>query len=153
MTYSYLMDDEAVIRQVASWIYHEWLSNKPEHTVESTIERIRPRVESTEVPLCIVAFENGLPVGCASLTKTDMASHPELTPWLASVYVSPVARGKGIASELCTRVVGEAKRLGYEKLFLFTKDQMSLYARMGWKIVGTEDYRDLHVTIMEYSIS
>lgn len=153
LNYSYLSNDEKVIRQVASWIYYQWLSHKPEHSIESTIERIRPRAGSTEVPLCIVASDNGLPVGCASLTSSDMASHPELTPWLASVYVSDRARGKGIATELCTRIVAEAKRLGHQKLYLFTEDQMSLYGRMGWKIRGTENYRDLNVTIMEYSIS
>jgi N-acetylglutamate synthase-like GNAT family acetyltransferase len=67
--------------------------------------------------------------------------------------VPPEFRGMGIASELCKRIEYEALRLGYLNLYLFTKDQMSLYSRMGWETMSVEEYKGMNVTIMKKEIS
>lgn len=153
MRYSYLPNDPSTIRTLATWIYNEWLQSNPEASIDKTISMFSDRIESNKVPLTLIAFDDqDHPVGSASLTLQDMKSHPELSPWLASVYVSREARGQGVASELCLRIEKEAKRLGHTKIYLFTKDQMSLYSRLGWQTRGTEEYRGMHVTIMEKQI-
>lgn len=150
MKYSLLPNNPEVVRTLATWIYNEWLTSNPDSSVDKVINLISPRINSTQVPLSIVAFtDDGKPVGTASLTELDMKSHPELTPWLGSVYVSSEARGHGVASELCKRIENETKRLGHSKLYLFTEDQMALYGRMGWTVKAKEEYRGLNVTIME----
>jgi hypothetical protein len=42
-------------------------------------------------------------------------------------------RGKGIASALSLRAIIEAARLGFDRLYLFTPNNETLYARMDWK--------------------
>jgi predicted N-acetyltransferase YhbS len=139
-----------VIRQLAEWFYSEWLSTNPQASIDKMEATLSLRAESNSVPLTMVCFdEDKALVGSASLTVCDMKSHPELTPWVGSVYVASSARGRGIAFQLCFRIEAEANRLGYSKIYLFTKDKMPLYLKLGWSIKCTEEYNGMQVTIME----
>ncbi len=89
------------------------------------------------------------PVGMASLVVDDMSDRRELTPWLASVYVLPEWRGRGIASRLVRRVEEEARAHGVERFYLYTPDQQALYRRLGWQDVEQREYRGEMVTIMQ----
>src|SRR5262245_21430018 len=57
-----------------------------------------------------------------------------------SVYVGRNARGAGIGQSLLTRLVAEARNLGYHKLVLaafpFNESGMKLYERVGFRTVG-----------------
>lgn len=70
-------------------------------------------------------------------------------PWLASVFVVPEWRGKGIASALVKRVEAEAAAHGFERIYLYTPDQQALYRRLGWQDREDVEYRKEHVTVME----
>ena len=72
----------------------------------------------------------GALVGTASLIFDDLEGDPR-NPWLASVYVPPEHRGKGIASALVGVVEDAARRLGYARLYLFTTSATALYAAPG----------------------
>ena len=43
-----------------------------------------------------VLLDDSVPVGTASLVNSDLPSHPDLTPWLASVLVLPPLRYRRI---------------------------------------------------------
>lgn len=90
--------------------------------------------------------------GSAAIIESDMETHPEFMPWVASVFVAPEHRRKGIGSSLVKHVVGEAKREGYSSLYLFTPDQQALYASLGWQEVQLDQYRGSEVTIMKYDL-
>lgn len=154
MNYAYLSQNEELILTISTWVFNEWGKHNSESTLEKVVTAFTARAESKVMPLTIVAFDDqGNPVGTASLTVNDMKSHPELTPWLGSVFIAPEARGKGIASELCRRIETEAKRLGHSRLYLFTDSAQKLYAKMGWTHKADEVYRDLNVSIMELDLS
>lgn len=72
------------------------------------------------------------PAGMVSLWDSDFEGRPELSPWLASLYVHPFFRQKQIASALVTRLESEAVRLGYSSLFLVTEEAQRLYHKCGW---------------------
>ena len=151
--YVLLPQDETLIQTIGSWVFNEWGKHNPEATLDKVINAFRNRAGSTVVPLTVVALDqNDQPVGTASLTVTDMKTHPELTPWLSSVYILPEARGNGIATELCRQIEREAKRLGNSRLYLFTDNAKELYLKLGWEIKAYEEYRDLNVTIMEIDL-
>jgi GNAT superfamily N-acetyltransferase len=82
-----------------------------------------------------VALEDGQVVGTASLDASDLPVRPNLTPWLASVFVDPEYRSKGIASQLVTRVEQEASARGVTRLHLHTTDRESFYAQRGWMVL------------------
>lgn len=49
------------------------------------------------LPQTIVASLRGKPIGMISLIASDHPAFPDLQPWLASGFVVPKSRGKGIA--------------------------------------------------------
>jgi predicted N-acetyltransferase YhbS len=81
---------------------------------------MRKLAGSKDYPLCLVAYKEGLPVGTVSLTKRDMSTRLELFPWLAGLYVKADHRGHAIGKTLSERILVEARRAGFERVYLFT---------------------------------
>ena len=150
MRIEYLADDRGTIREVASWLYGEWGHLSPGTTLEIAVKRITQRAGRRTIPLTLVARENRFPVGTASLTAHDLRTRMDLTPWLASVYVLPSFRGRGLGAALCRRAVHEGRRLGFRRIYLFTQDKAEFYKRLGWKTIQRMEYRKQTVTIMAY---
>jgi polyamine oxidase len=93
------------------------------------------------LPATWVAFDgdgrgDGDLLGSVSLLPTDdLPGFEALTPWLASLYVVPSARGRGIGSMLVQTVLDAAARLGHEYVHLFTPDQEQYYLDRGWRTI------------------
>jgi GNAT superfamily N-acetyltransferase len=67
-----------------------------------------------------------------SLWQQDHEERSDLSPWLASLFVHPFHRKKGIASLLITALEKEAIRLGINKVYLVTEESKGLYEKHGW---------------------
>lgn len=99
------------------------------------------------IPSTFIAKENNL-MGSASIIEQDMDTRPELTPWLASVFVAPEYRNNGVGSSLVKHIMQTAKQAGIEKLYLFTPDRETFYEKLGWQVLSREIYRGHSVTVM-----
>ena len=75
-----------------------------------------------------------------------------MSPWLASVFVSPENRGKGVGSKLVIRVMEKAKEAGIPVLYLFTPDKEGFYQKLGWQTISKEAYRGQLVTVMQVNL-
>ncbi|MFD3485360.1 GNAT family N-acetyltransferase [Streptomyces sp. NPDC058665] len=53
--------------------------------------------------------------------------------WLCDVYVAPVARGKGLGTELVAAVRGHLTPLGVRRMMLATEDAHGVYEKVGFK--------------------
>lgn len=144
---TYLPTDPTTIRTIAEWHQVEW-GHLSDRNTQDRIAEFHEQRESRSIPLTLVAWHDERPVGTASLLVHDMDTHPELTPWLGSVYVVPEMRGRGFGTQLCRSAMQEAGRLGVGTLYLFTPDQEQLYARLGWEVVAKEQYRGELETLM-----
>jgi len=144
----YLADDTEEISTIAGWIYYEWGHLIERRTLETAHEKVRQSLSGSDLPLTMVCYLDGNLVGTAGIDTADMNSHPELTPWMVSVFVDPRYRKKGIGTALCKRIAEEFKRLDFATAYLFTPDRESLYARLGWKTFLREEYREEQVVIM-----
>jgi hypothetical protein len=111
----------------------------------SAISRRRSRLKIE--PKGFIGRFRRAPSRAGILTAT--ITHKHLTPWLSSVYVPIEHRGKGIASALSLHAVTEAARLGFERLYLFTPHNETLYARIGWRTFERAEYNGLTLTLME----
>jgi N-acetylglutamate synthase-like GNAT family acetyltransferase len=67
------------------------------------------------------------------------------------VYVLPEFRGQGIGSQLVRAIEDVATRLQLERLYLFTPDREDFYARLGWSVLETAEYRQHSNVIMTKS--
>lgn len=144
----YLCDHPHLIAELAVLNFNEWGHYKPGNTVEAQTERMRATCGRGSVPTAVIAIEDGQLLGGALLLEHDLDARPNLTPWLAGVYVKAEYRGRGVASRLVTRIVEEATRLGVPELYLCTPDAQGLYAKLGWEKV--EDVDDgVTVTVMK----
>ncbi|MBW1710279.1 MAG: GNAT family N-acetyltransferase [Deltaproteobacteria bacterium] len=143
-----LTDDESVISTLAEWHYNAFSEHNPVDSIERRITWLKKQVGSKQIPITVVAFSEGIPLGSASLVAHDMETRQDLSPWLATVCVAPEYRKKGVGSALVEKIVEKAKKLGIKTLYLFTWDREKMYARLGWSVFERTEYHGEQVVIM-----
>lgn len=143
-----ITDHPELVETVARWQFREWGHLDPDDSLAARIASLTAQSHGGDIPTTFVALEGGEPLGSASLTEQDMTTHPDLTPWLASVYITPAARGRGVASALVRRVMRHAAALGVTRLYLYTNSARELYEKLGWRVIATEHYEGGPVAIM-----
>lgn len=148
MQISSLQDKPHHLLPLAQWHHAEWSYLNPARTLDERIEEMREDLQGKPIPTTFVAEDNGELLGSACILADDMSSHPELSPWLASVYVAEQHRKKGIGSVLVKRVMQHARESGVKRLYLYTPDQAQLYVKLGWQVYSEEPYNGTPVTIM-----
>jgi GNAT superfamily N-acetyltransferase len=144
----YLADHPAVIPTLARWHHRQFQHLSPGSSVERCTSHLRSHTGRRQIPTTVVALADDEPLGSASLVAQDMDVRPHLSPWLATVYVAPEYRGRGIGSALVRRIAEEAASLGVPRLHLYAQDQMGFYERLGWQAVERLKYRGYLVTVM-----
>lgn len=130
---AHLMECRQHIPTIAAWQQGEFGYLNPNGTVEERVERLSRANDRQQLPISLVALgaDQNVLLGSANVLASTL-THKHLTPWLSSVFVPPDQRGKGIASALTLAAASEARRLGFETIYLFTPRNESLYARLGW---------------------
>jgi GNAT superfamily N-acetyltransferase len=105
------------------------------------LEQLRRGVEANlhagnGVPFCLVAEIEGKLCGTASIIENDEEARPELTPWLAALWVDEAARGQGIAAALLNDAARRCAVLGIERLYLVSRPALrDFYTSRGWREV------------------
>ena len=84
---------------------------------------------------CLIALDHDELLGGAALARADLTHRPDLGPWLACVFISPEARGNGLAERLIEGICAQAKANGEKRIYLHTQDQSAYYARRGWVVL------------------
>jgi GNAT superfamily N-acetyltransferase len=131
---------------VARWLHGAWWAAGGS-TLDATEAFLRSAT-GPAAPCCYVAEADGVPLGTATFDTDDLPARPDLSPWLASVWVRPEARGQGVATALIRRVEDQARAMGHARIWLFTSDAAGLYAARGWARAGTEEWRGHPVVLM-----
>jgi predicted N-acetyltransferase YhbS len=151
-TIGYLADHPAHVDTLARWHHKQWHYLDRDRTVEQRAAFLRSHGRGS-VPSTVVAVRGDRVLGSASLTAHDMDTHPELSPWLASVYVDPTQRERGIGSALVVRIVDLARDLGQPALYLFTPDKERFYSRLGWRVLERTRYRGYAEIVMTIDLT
>ena len=91
----------------------------------------------TDLPTVVLAYENGLPVGCGCFKIFD-----QNTIEIKRMFIQDNQRGKGIATSILKELESWARELGYSKAVLETgkgqPNAIKLYQKYGYEI--TENY-------------
>jgi N-acetylglutamate synthase-like GNAT family acetyltransferase len=143
------MDCRPCIPTIAAWQQQEFGYLSPAGTVEQRIERLSAANDRRRLPISLVALSEAEDhvLGSANVVAATL-THKHLSPWLSSVVVPAEHRGKGIASKLTLAAVSEADRLGFDKIYLFTPKNESLYARLGWTTFDRSAINGVAVCVM-----
>ena len=138
---------------IAAWHQAEWGYLNPGATVETRIVKMQRYLKNLAMPLMRICVEGEQVLGTAALVENDMDSHPELSPWLASVYVNSAYRKRGIGAALVKQIVADARAQGFSTLYLFTPDQAHFYQSLGWEFIAQESYRGSQATLMKIALA
>jgi GNAT superfamily N-acetyltransferase len=98
-----------------------------------------PKPTAADITVFLVAFDDGVPVGCGGLRTLD-ATHGELK----RMYVVPERRGTGVSKAVLSALEDRARGLGWERIVLETgteqPDAMRFYEREGYSSIPLFGY-------------
>jgi predicted N-acetyltransferase YhbS len=132
--YQWLVDQVGALERLASWHHAEWSDLAPGWSLDEATRELRENLGRGTIPSTLVALHGEDPIGSASLLEVDFTDLPPYRPWLASVYVLPAWRHRGVGGTLVERIVASARELGLPRLYLFTTDMEHWYGRRGWRV-------------------
>jgi GNAT superfamily N-acetyltransferase len=138
---------------LAKWYFDHWGHHRENHSIAKEIDRLQEYLNINNIPLIVIALEEGELMGAAQLKIREMSIYPEKEFWLGGVYVSKDHRGKRVAEKIIKKIISLAEDFGVTVLYLQTeKLDGGLYRRMGWKPIEQVKYRGLDVLVMELPI-
>ena len=92
-------------------------------------------------PRVLIAEKDERLLGPVNLVACDCQIYPDLTPWLAQLFVTPNERRLGVGRALVQAAERMARALGFSNLYLFTSGTLpSYYEHQGWLQSGRFDY-------------
>lgn len=126
----------------------EWKHLNPSLTLEGRAEAIAEAAGREGIPSIFIAVSGSQLVGSAALVQNDMDTKPDLSPWLAAVYVKETFRHQGIATQLIARCEAEAACLSTDSWYLYTEFASRLYEKLGWRHLERCEYKGVTVDVM-----
>jgi GNAT superfamily N-acetyltransferase len=134
-TISDLRQQPEFFDSVADRIWREWW--EPNGYPLAYIEgRLAENLQDTPIPLALVAHNGGAFLGTASVIASDLAERPNLTPWVAAVWVEVSARGHGVGAALVDAAARAGFASGFARAYLCARPRMTgFYERLGWTLI------------------
>jgi predicted N-acetyltransferase YhbS len=152
MKFVYLVDHPEHFPLVAQWNWDEWHTLLSERSAAEFEKWLRANVQRDAIPTTLLALDGEAVAGTVSVVEFDLDSVNDRSPWLASLYVVPSRRGRGLGRALVNAAIAEAARLGFGVLHLYTPGQEAFYSALGWQRVESLRYRGRPITIMRRSL-
>lgn len=75
-------------------------------------------------------------------------------PRLGSLVVSSEYQNRGIGGLLIQTTIEKAQQMGFENLYLFAYDKTipDYYQRLGWNIIGLDNFKGHPITVMDIGL-
>lgn len=129
-----IKDKQEYIEEVAKLTQDEWgrkglTCNEYEEKIKRKIEKIKSNFDNPFYCKLLLLDEEKL-VGFISIFPNDGDERCDLTPWYATMYVKKEFRGRGYSKILNDAIIEEARKRGFEKLYLKT-NLVNYYEKFG----------------------
>ena len=98
MKLEYLADHLGKLGEVAALHYGEWPSPELGDSIDAREKTLSTCCKRGEIPLGVIALDREDLCGFALLVPQDFELRPNLSPWLAGVFVRPQHRLRGVGS-------------------------------------------------------
>lgn len=91
------------------------------------------------VPATFVAHDRERFLGCAALIASDVDQRPQLTPWVAALWVEPDMRRLGVGVALMACATQAAFGAGHERVYLAAEAPLApYYVARGWALIESD---------------
>lgn len=150
MEISLLADHPDYAPKIAKWYFDEWAHIAPNITEEIVLEKvIEKSLNRDQIPLALVASEDGELVGVLELKIRENKNYPEYEYWVGGVFTNPANRGLGVASQLLKKAKELAIDFGIQNLYLQCESfNIPLYLNHDFKALHQAQHHDAETTIM-----
>lgn len=130
-----LRDAQHLVPIVADRLWRAW--GKPDGDPLRDVElELAETLAAPDFPFILVATIDGQFAGTVSAIATDLPERPELTPWVASLWVEPEFRRAGVARALIEHAVQAMFAQHHKLIYLYAIPELQpLYLRLGWTLV------------------
>ena len=133
MHIDYLDQHRDLVATLADWHHAQWGHLFDDWGIDVVRAELEGHATRRSLPTTLVMVEDGQALGSVSLVLEDAPEFCDQgSPWLASLYVAPEQRGRGLGALLVHAAVDAAAGQGIDELFLFTPDHADFYQRLGW---------------------
>jgi monoamine oxidase/GNAT superfamily N-acetyltransferase len=139
---------------LAAWHVEEWGHLYEDWTVDVAETEFRDMDVPGRIPITWLAFDgpgrepDDVLGSISLLSDDDLDAFRHLHPWLASLYVVPEARGRGVGKLLVDQLMSTATDQGIERVHLFTSGQEEYYAKLGWRTLDRPVVRGHDAALM-----
>lgn len=149
MGVAFLSEHPPWVDMLAAWHHAEWGHLYDDWTLASARAELATHARGGAFPTTLVWHDDGDLRGSVSLVEEDAPALRERGgPWLASLFVTPAARGRGLGAALVRAAVAQAARTGQARLCLFTPEHADFYRRLGWRSYDRAVLRGTPVELM-----
>ncbi len=118
---------------VAGWLWREWWRQRG-RSLEQTQAIYAACCAGVGAPQTFVLLADETPAGTATLARRDLEERPDLTPWLAGVFVVPEVRGRGYVTHLLAAFDEACRTASIRTAWLYTNTAERVYLRGGWQV-------------------
>lgn len=149
-TISNLRDRSEFAETVADRVWNAWWR---EQGVEraTLVAMVEETLAAETIPTALVAHDGETFLGTAHLIESDLEERPQLTPWVAALWVEPPARGSGLGARLTLAMAQAGFDAGFDRVYLCAEPRLRpFYAAMGWRLME-EDVAGLDVFALDRS--
>jgi len=130
-----LRDAPQFLPLVADRIWRAWGKSDGQSLAEAEQE-LTDVVAAIPFPFTLVALSNGIFAGTVTAIASDLDERPELTPWVAALWVEPEFRRAGIARDLVERAVQTMLAQGHAQVYLYAIPALQeFYLSLGWTLL------------------
>lgn len=138
------------VATLAAWHHAEWGHLYDDWTLAAATSELQGHFSADSLPTTLVLLDAERLLGSVSLVLEDAPEfRDEGSPWLASLYVVPEARGHQHGVALVRAAVALAARLQLSQLLLFTPFHAGFYQRLGWQAVVRTTLKGTPVVLMQ----
>ena len=123
--------------KMTAWMYAWW--GAEENVSQEAVRAYLARgLREEGLPQTFGLYRSGELIGMYQLARNDLFVRPDLSPWLANVYIPEEYRGAGYGRMLLASVRENAAKAGLTELYLYTT-HTGLYEKYGWEFIEDID--------------
>lgn len=132
-----IMEDIKHLEEYAKICQVTWGKKKTDEELKKyTKEKVKRILKEDKVISILGLLDNDKLIGFISLFKYDGDEMKNLTPWYATMYVKKEYRNKGYSKILNDAILNEAKKKGYDRIYL-KSNLVNYYEKFGAKYIKT----------------